>query len=1311
MENTNQNQTGINPPHMPVAPVAKPAMAAPQVAQTKPKSKGLKYLLIAVAVLAAGVIGYFGYTNPQLFRAAVIESAVQPTVPPTTYLYIPAYDASPQDSGNIAIKTNNIGSPPLFTEDIVSMQFRLKWSPVDAMTLNTNSIVFDNDTLFKSADLKGVNTSTPGQAVISFFSNTGKTITLNDQTVLKLAVAVNGVAGSSISLLVDNVEVIIKDGSNYLASTNFTSIAADKINLVSQANLRVLNAEALDDTHVLVRFSDLLKRVGGATDYDFAGKLDVMWPVSGYGDPTFTGYDQSTVILTTKTQVAGKPYALEVKNNDVQSNTKGTLDDNYRKAFFEGYKSLDGVTNSLVKLQSIDVKSSTELVLNFSGGLKTDTVTPINIIIKDGSASELTVTKAEMGASNTVNLTTASQTPDKNYFIKFSGLLDANNLPILNNRELNFFGYTVPSLNIINLNPSTVINNVDQVIVVAGQNLDTVSSIRVGTTNVVISNQTAGALNFTVPKDFTAGIYDVTFTNTVNETKTLEKALVVSTPATPMHIVSEQSKSIPYRVKPDGTTRVTFWVLVEDPVAIANVDSVTMDLQQIGGSRTQEMAKDPGLQQRNTQFYTYTTTVSANTPTSKDPYKLPVEVKKGGEVAHGTVDILVTNEVLQGVKPTVDQVYISPSTVPPDGKTKVKISAKVSDQDGADTIASVVADLGPIGAGFVSLTKLDVAGAANQQVTGWFESPEFTIPTNTKEGSYNVAVTASDGTGGTGTGNLTVVVSSSATGPRIDTARSYLSPRKSVPRDNKTTFAINAMITDPDGVSDIDSVNAYFGTLGLRPAALLRDPNASDAAKTALYSSQDLVIPTEAPIGVSEIQIVATDKNGATATLILQLDVTTKDTLGDAPIIFSAKSYTMPRVAINDGQTFITLYAFVRDDDNNLDTVVVNLGNIGQVGPESIGDLGLPNNTPVAVTDTGTCSTNSTTFVCMQPSFKEGSEGQWYILPNVTISKNTLPSSSPYKVEVIATDTTDKVSRGEIPVFVSSSTGYAAEKNPPEVVVAVPTAPGKVEVVFNKELSALTLSSSGSDFTITDKNNVNSKLNVIGATINSTGNIVTLTTDSQTEGKEYVLNASTKITDQAGMPLVSGQPSRANFKGFTASAKQPVIYYVSAVGLDTIDVGFQENLRPSSVKVGSDLSDYNFKVYESENSANILKIKSVQFIDNGSTIEIVTDGMKSDTKYILQVSDIASSGGTELKSPIAKIFRSIKISAIRQAQVQNQADLNGDGKVDFIDFTMFSAVYGQVFDNTNSASGPSAIPSQPESIVPHTSVPAGGAIQ
>ena len=999
-------------------------------------------------------------------------------------------------------------------------------------------------------------------------------------------------------------------------------------------------------------------------------------------------------------------------------NTKGSPDTNYSKAFFEGYKNPDGVTNSAVQLSSIDVKSSTEVVLNFSGALQVSTVTPINIIVTDPSGASLTVSNAVLTGSNIVTLTTAKQTADTNYFVRLNGVKDTVGvgLPLVNNRLQNFFGFTVPPMSISNINPSTVINSADRVIVVVGQNLDTVAEVRIGTTSAVISNKTAGALNFTVPKDFAAGIYDVTFINKTSDTKILDKGLVVSAPTIQMRIISEQSKSIPAKVAPDGKTNVTFWVLVEDPVGLANIDSVTMDLEQIGGVRAQELTKDTGLQQKNQQFYKYTTTVSANTTTKKDAYKLPVEVRKGAEVAKGTVDIIVTNDITASIPPTVDQVYVSPTMVPPDGKTKAKISAKVSDQDGADKIKSVVADMGALGAGFVPLTAIDVSGGANEQITGWFESAEFTIPATTKEGTYKVTVTASNATGDTGTADLNLTVSSSVTGPKIDSANSYISPRKSVPKDGKTAFSLNAMVTDPDGVSDIDSVTAYFSTLGLKPATLLRDPNASDAGKTALFSSQDLTVPTTAPMGVHEIQIVATDKNGGTGSVILQLDVTYKDTVGDAPIIFSAKSYISPKVAVNDGQTAVTLYTFVRDDDDNLESVVVNLSKIGQVGPESLPDLGgTEQAAAVATTDTSECSTNSVSIVCMQASYKEGSDGQWFVLPNVTVSTSTQPSSVPYKVEVIASDKTGNVSRGEIPVFVQSSTGFAETKNPPKISAAVATAPGKIEVMFSKELSALSVSSTGSDFTITDRNDTNAKLIVSGASINADGNLITLTTDPQAEGKDYVLTAGSNIKDQAGNTLVAGKASRIDFKGFETSTKQPSLYIVSGTDPETVYLEFQSNLKPSGIKVGKGLNEYDIQVYESDNQSNMLEIKDVEFSDSGSALEITTSQQKSGQKYIVQVKNISSAAGVQLKSPIAKIFKAVKVSAIKQAAVANQADLNGDGKVDFIDFTMFSAVYGKVFADAMASaepadSGPNPIVAPPDSTVPHTSEPAGGAV-
>ncbi len=1308
MENENLTPAETNQPQ-PAQPVqmAQPA-AQPQVQK---KKSGLKILLFLLVIAVLGGVGFYAYQNPQLFRAAVTESTVQPTVPSTTYLYIPEYDASAVDSGKISIKTKN--SAP--AENLVSMEFTLKYTPTDVLTFKQDSIVFDTGTLFKKADLKSIDTSTPGEVKVSFFSGTPAAVTADEQTLVKLALDIKGVAGSSVTMSVTDVSLIKEVAGAYSESTNYTSIAAGKFNLKSQNNLRLMQAESLDATHVALTFDDLLSAVGSPGNYSFTGGLTASAVESGFGNSTFSGYDQKTVILTTSAQTAGTAYTASVIGSNVIGNVNGSINTNYSSALFDGYKALDGTTNSNVVVNAVKVNSGTSVEISFSSLLKSSTVTPVNIVIKDGSGAALTVTKVSLVGGSVAELETAQQTADKLYFVSFDKVEDTNNLPLVNNTYRSFLGYTVPSMTVTSLNPKSVINDQDRPVIAVGSNLDTVDKIRVGSAEAAITQQSAGTLTFSVPKDFKEGVYDITLLNKANETKTLKDALTVNAPAIQMRVVSESSKAIPAKVSPDGKTEVTFWVLVEDPIGIANVDSVTIDLEQIGGSRAQEMTKDTGLQQKGKQFYTYKTTVSETTATQAEPYKLPVEVKKGAETAQGTVEITVTKDVLKSVPPTVDQVYSNPATIPPDGKTKIKISAKVSDQDGADTIKSVVADLGPIGAGFVTLKDLAVAGQANEQITGWFQSDEFTVPTTTTDGNYEITVTASDATGETATGKITLTVSQSITGPVIDTKNTYIAPAKSIPKDGKTVFSINAMVSDQDGVSDIDSVTAYMSTVGIKPVTLLKDPNASDSAKSALFSSADLTVPTTAPIGVHEIEVVAVDKSGGKGSLVLQLDVTYKDTLGDAPLVFSDKSYTNPKVAINDGKTSITLYAFVRDDDDDLDSVVANLSKIGQVGqatPPDFSQASAPASVPAAtVSATGNCPTNSQTIVCMTPSFKEGRDGQWFVLSGVTVSENTPASSTPYAVEIIATDKRNKVTRGQISVLVSDSQTFVADKTAPQLMAAVPTAPGKLEVLFSEEMSALSLSPSGSDFTITEKSDISKTVNVLGAGINAEGTIVTLTTDSLSSGKEYVLTAGSKLTDASGIALAP-KANRAYFSGFETSSKPPVVHFISATDTDTVEIGFQDDLRPSSVKVGESgkaVGDFDIKIFEADNPSVILPVKSVRFLEGGKGLEVKTAQQKNATKYRVQISDIASASGVQLKTPVSKVFKAIKVSSLKQAAVGNQADLNGDGKVDFIDFTMFSAVYGKVLSQSGDSqtspapASPSPIVPAPDSTVPHTS--------
>jgi len=1701
MESTTEPTTDENIPQsqsqteMPLEVSAEPGT---QAETAHPKRRWLQYTMFSLLALVLAGAGYLGYTNPQIFRAAVTELAELPAG--EAKLYIPNYEAAPDDNGNIAVKTKGMMAGEF--ETVHSIQFTLSYEPVNALTFNENSIVFDNETVFQSADLEGVNTDTPGEVIFSFFSNDGAMVDNNDLTLFKINTTVSGPAGSTITMDTDDVEVVIKDNDQFVVSDYFTAIDAGSIDLITQTDLRVLNAEALDSTHVLVRFSDLLSQIGtpGSEPIDYFldgcnGSVHPSNAESGFNQ----GYDQSTVVLTTPTQNPGVPYLLCVMGNEVKGNVEGPLNDDYRQASYfgfgqapaglsdftmlsaqaTGYKKIQiafsdsveaasvsadsftvevgGVNNAVVsasanddgveltvddallkrntyivtvddavrraednevigvskialsgykngphlidavftdnanlsltfdenmqasgdighivvtgggkvadlsdytvngsmitvtglealnspdgtemnytvvlntnvgndetvvdpdynritvweygsvngpngigavevtrkntieispgtvafgsvgagdvevmsydndlnktaltisdvsvtgegklvvvtgqsfnpeahylvrvgvspsmgighfaletfemvsahateqdkimvtfsenidqstinvgafavngglsvgsvavqpgftqvlldlegdmtagqvytveadtgpngvrsffggktltpyagalagyqtlagqsdvQLESIDVNSSTELVLHFSGNLDADTVTPINIRIErfvQGGTEPLTIADVGMTDAATVQLTTGSQVSDANYFVAFAGVKDEEGLLLGNTRVLNFFGYTVPPVRIGNLTPNAVTNEVDQVIVVLGENLDTIVEARLGNTQISITEQTEGALSLIVPAGFESDIYDLTLVNQAGETEVMSQALAVTLPEQPMRIVSDNSRAIPNRVPPDGETEVTFWVQVEDPLDLANVDSVTIDLEQIGGDRAQEMEKDTGLQPRFKQYYTFTTTVDPVTPTQDDPYELAVEVKKGAEAVQGTVSLYVTHDVLASVAPTFDQVYVNPGTVPPDGLTEVTISAKVTDPDGANTITSVVADLGPLGIGFVSLNKLDVAGQADEQVTGWYASDTFTVPEATQEKNYTITVSASDTTGESSTAELQLNVSTALTGPTIDPERSYIGPRKSVPKDDTTPFSIHVMVGDPNGVADIDTVNAYFGTLGLSPVTLLRDPNASENAKKALYSSGDITIPRITPLGVHEIEVIATDQGGGTGSIILQVDVTEKDMLGDAPLIFSDKAYTNPKLAKNDGQTPLTLYTFVRDDDDDLDSVVVNLSGIGQVGAETPDDFQIQGAVPAqAAGAQATCPTGSNTIVCMQPSFKEGSDGQWFVLSDVVVSSSTPASSQPYEVEVIATDLTGKTARGKIGVLVSDSEGFAADSKPPQVIAAVPVSETAVEVVFSEEMSALSLNANGSDFVITARNDIAQALNVLGATISATGDVVTLTTVAQEPGKEYVLSAGNQLTDLSGIPLVAGQTSRVFFGGFEESAKAPVVHYVAATDVDTVEIEFQDNLRPSSVKTGEGQGEYDISIFESETSAP-LSVKAVRFIESGKLLEVKTEQQKSGQRYRMQIKDIASAAGIKLKSAVSKFFKAIKLSVIQQTNLSNAADLNGDGKVDFIDFTMFSSVYGQVFINEGAEDqGLNPIPSDPDSIVPH----------
>ena len=1345
------------------------------------KQKRNKWLIGLVSAFAIMMVGLFGYTNPQLFKADIASEA-DPNPTGSEELYIPSYEANAGDTGTISLKARNDIS------GLEALQFNILY-PNNINDITFVSLADDADAVFKPGTANGITTIGTG----------------NVQVLLTSLTPVDVVAGKVLAKfnveLSDDVQGTINFsiGGNVVSSPAGLSIDAGAITIVSADQLEVLYAEPSEDnSSVEIFFSDLLKEEtwNDASQYTVTCEGDTFTPslelsaeedsvilnfgscesfvekeICEAGSPTLNEYtcawDVELHECYTKTcmDFADESFCTSINGTtcvwfngegenpafcgedpeaelpapkectitvlpDVEGNEQGAMKTENNSVIFYTYDDSEEV--STVTLQSVTSPQNNkdELRLTFSDPVDPVTVIPTNLTVipyTNDNAEKLTIRSGITTTDNTTfTLKTSLQEEGVNYFVILQGVKDANGLILGNNKVLNFKGTVPPQIQILGVTPNSLTSGTAASVVVSGKNLDTVTKAYLGTTEVSISEKSATSLTLSAPATLAVGAYDLKLEGLT--VKTLTSAIVVSAAAVPTTVDSESSKAVPYRVKPGETT--VLWALVKSEADL-NITNVFVDLSAIEGAPSVQMIRDTAPQQPKQQWYKLEVTVDPNASTTASSdldYDLPVRVRKeSATVASGTIRLWVTNNIIDSVAPVVNSVTVSPLSIAPDATTPFTVSAKVTDMDGGDTIQNVVADLGTLGLGVIELSPLNSESTANSQ---YYTSgdEELTVPVTIAEGSYTITVTASDITNKEAVNTGTLTVSRSTSGPVIDKDLSYIGPQKSLPRDETTEFVLNVHVSDLDGIDDIDSVRAYFPTLGISSAAL----ETSDTGQSGMYTNKSsLTIPKQASLGVHSINIIATDSTNAKAQLTLQIDVTDEDIYGDPPRVFSDKSYITPRVAINDGKTPVTLYAFVQDADDDIEYVVANLSLIGQVGAETSNELGSTSgssSSSIASSD-DPCKSGSKTFVCMKPSIKEGDDGQWFVLPDVTISKYTSPSSEPYMVEIVATDETGKTGKGTIPVGVNDGVAFTNDRNPPEVMTAVSTGPEEVEVLFSEEIAANSVVPEA--FEIVDYNDVNSKLAVTNATINATGTIVTLTTERHIDGKEYMLIVNNKITDAVGVALVPGAKNRVQLIGYRSgnSKKVPLLDMVTAIDSDTVEVEFRDYLQPSSIKIKPVVSnqeklaprsanDLNIEIREADDTSKSLQVLGVE-MPEGNVLKITTEPQKPDTKYRIYFTDLATYSGTESKSILSGTFKGDNTrQLVQQEKLVRTADLNGDGKVDFLDFTMFSAAYGTTYDTgtSDSSDDSTSVSSSvhqttidnPDSTVPHTSVPAGG---
>lgn len=233
------------------------------------------------------------------------------------------------------------------------------------------------------------------------------------------------------------------------------------------------------------------------------------------------------------------------------------------------------------------------------------------------------------------------------------------------------------------------------------------------------------------------------------------------------------------------------------------------------------------------------------------------------------------------------------------------------------------------------------------------------------------------------------------------------------------------------------------------------------------------------------------------------------------------------------------------------------------------------------------------------------------------------------------------------------------------------------------------------------------------AVVNAERTIVTLTTSEQEAGIDY-----TVIADSSTLGLKNNQISdtMANFTGYEDDDVPPQIKKVEAESGHLVKVIL--NAAYGAIKPTSLHSDgSNFEIFTTGENPEYLNVRRVELEDQ-YTILLTTDAQIANEDYWIRMKGVESSAGRQVKaSGLTKGFTGFSSSSIlhNSSELRMDADFNGDGVIDFTDFTIFSSVYGETwqaiqageYESLDEALDDSGIKEPYDPVDPTTPVPFG----
>jgi hypothetical protein len=233
--------------------------------------------------------------------------------------------------------------------------------------------------------------------------------------------------------------------------------------------------------------------------------------------------------------------------------------------------------------------------------------------------------------------------------------------------------------------------------------------------------------------------------------------------------------------------------------------------------------------------------------------------KKIGDLLNWSVGYDITKINRTNLAPTISYIKVTPVKAPPDDRTIVLLTAKVSDPKGPDNIRGVRADLSSINR--LPNTMLVDNGLWGDSKSGdLIYTLQTTVPGDVTQGSKDIAVAVANKNGWVALGGTSVDVE---TNPIISEARAI---PESTPADGASEVSLVAKVENPGRAEDLKEVTVDLTNIGLENNVKMWDDGThGDVRGDDKIFTFRTTIKQDTGKGIKKLQVKATNIYGGTS--------------------------------------------------------------------------------------------------------------------------------------------------------------------------------------------------------------------------------------------------------------------------------------------------------------------------------------------------------------------------------------------------------------------------------------------------------------